>query len=56
MVAAAGVGHYRGVARHGGGQLDAAFAHLWRADGERLVELTQITDTALWLAALQADG
>jgi ketosteroid isomerase-like protein len=50
------LGRYRGSARRSGRQLDAAFAHVWRAKGERLVELSQITDTALWLAALKVDG
>jgi ketosteroid isomerase-like protein len=35
------LGYYRPI--------DAAFAHLWRADGDRLAALVQITDTALWV-------
>jgi 2-(1,2-epoxy-1,2-dihydrophenyl)acetyl-CoA isomerase len=30
--------------------VDAAFAHIWSATGDRLTSLVQITDTALWLA------
>jgi ketosteroid isomerase-like protein len=46
------LGRYVGTARATGRTLDAAFAHLWSARGGRLVALWQLTDTALWAAAL----
>jgi ketosteroid isomerase-like protein len=46
-------GRYRGRARGpGGGALDAAFMHLWTIRDGKLVALEQLTDTALWVAAL----
>jgi ketosteroid isomerase-like protein len=47
------LGRYRGRARGTGQPVDAAFAHLWTARDGRLVGLRQITDTALWAAALE---
>jgi 2-(1,2-epoxy-1,2-dihydrophenyl)acetyl-CoA isomerase len=46
------LGRYRGSARATGVSVEAAFAHLWSADRERLTGLVQITDGAPWLAAL----
>jgi ketosteroid isomerase-like protein len=46
------IGRYRGRARATERPIDAVFAHLWTADGDRLTELVQITDSARWLAAL----
>jgi ketosteroid isomerase-like protein len=42
-------GIYRGVARIGGGRVEAVFTHLWRAEAGRLIELHQVTDTARWM-------
>ncbi|TMD92027.1 MAG: DUF4440 domain-containing protein [Chloroflexi bacterium] len=47
------LGRYRGRARSTGQPVDAAFAHLWTARDGRLVGLRQLTDTALWAAALE---
>ncbi|MCD2194608.1 enoyl-CoA hydratase-related protein [Actinomycetospora endophytica] len=49
------LGRYRGTARDGGGELDAAFAHVLRfaADG-RIAALTQYTDSTAWGEALPA--
>jgi ketosteroid isomerase-like protein len=46
------LGHYRGRPRStpDAEPFDAAFAHLWSAEGDRLTTLVQITDTAIWLA------
>jgi len=49
------LGHYGGTARESGRNLDAAFTHLWTAEGDELTALVQVTDTALWLAALQGE-
>jgi 2-(1,2-epoxy-1,2-dihydrophenyl)acetyl-CoA isomerase len=49
------LGRYRGTARDGGGELDAAFAHVLRfADDGRIAALTQYTDSAGWADALPA--
>jgi 2-(1,2-epoxy-1,2-dihydrophenyl)acetyl-CoA isomerase len=42
------LGRYRGTARADGHAVDAAFAHVWTWDGERLTNIIQITDTARW--------
>ena len=47
-------GRYTGRARATGLPLDAAFAHLWTADGDKLVSLRHLTDSALWWNALDA--
>lgn len=47
------VGVYRGRARATGRALEADFAHLWEAEDDRLTALRQITDSALWAAALE---
>src|SRR4051812_20376378 len=44
-------GHYRGHGRHGGGPLDAAFAHLVEITDGRISALEQYTDTAAWTEA-----
>jgi len=41
-------GRYVGTQRETGRPVDAAFAHIIRIDGGRIVELRQITDTARW--------
>jgi 2-(1,2-epoxy-1,2-dihydrophenyl)acetyl-CoA isomerase len=48
------LGRYSGTARAGGGQLDAAFAHVLRFTDGRISELTQYTDSARWAGALPA--
>lgn len=48
------LGRYRGRARASGRPLDAGFAHLWTARDGRLTALRQLTDTARWVAALEA--
>lgn len=45
-------GRYVGAARATGRAVDARFAHLWTARGDRLTDLWQLTDTAAWNAAL----
>ena len=49
------LGRYSGTARAGGGQLDAAFAHVLRFTDGRISELTQYTDSARWAGALPAE-
>jgi 2-(1,2-epoxy-1,2-dihydrophenyl)acetyl-CoA isomerase len=44
-------GRYRGRGRHGGGPLDAAFAHLVEITDGRISALEQYTDTAAWAGA-----
>ncbi len=44
-------GRYRGHGRQGGGNLDAAFAHLIAVDQGRIRALEQYTDTARWQQA-----
>jgi 2-(1,2-epoxy-1,2-dihydrophenyl)acetyl-CoA isomerase len=50
-------GHYRGEARASGKRLDAAFTHVigFSADG-RITALDQLTDSAAWIEALDADA
>lgn len=48
-------GRYTGSARATGLPLDAAFAHLWTAEGGKLVSLQHLTDSALWWNALDAE-
>jgi 2-(1,2-epoxy-1,2-dihydrophenyl)acetyl-CoA isomerase len=48
------LGRYRGHVRSTGRPLDAAFVHLWTAREGRLLGVWQLTDTALWTAALEA--
>jgi ketosteroid isomerase-like protein len=47
------LGIYRGTARRSGRALRAPFAHLWTTEYDRLRELRQYTDTALWRDALE---
>lgn len=47
------LGSYVGAARESGGPIDAAFAHLWSARAGRLSALWQLTDSALFVQALQ---
>ena len=42
-------GRYLGSVRASGVAIDAAFAHLWTARGNRLVRLWQLTDSAQWI-------
>lgn len=49
------IGVYRGRARATGRALEADFAHLWEAEDDRLTALRQITDSALWTAALEEE-
>ena len=42
------VGRYRGRARADATAVDAAFAHVIDAEGDRMTALHQITDTASW--------
>lgn len=50
-------GHYRGEGRKSGKRLDAAFVHVigFSPDG-RVVSLDQLTDSAAWVEALDADS
>jgi ketosteroid isomerase-like protein len=48
-------GRYVGRARATGLQIDAWFAHFWKADGARFVWLRQVTDTVAWWAALDIE-
>lgn len=43
-------GTYHGRERATGHEVEAAFTHLWAADGERLVSVRQVTDTVRWTA------
>jgi ketosteroid isomerase-like protein len=45
-------GRYLGSARSTGAALDAEFTHVWSAREGRLTRICQLTDTALWHAAL----
>ena len=45
------LGRYVGQGRRGGGEVDAAFAHLIAFDGDRIRSLEQHTDTARWVDA-----
>ncbi|MDX8153345.1 enoyl-CoA hydratase-related protein [Patulibacter brassicae] len=42
------LGTYRGRAREDDRAVEAAFAHVFRREGDRLVALEQVTDTARW--------
>ena len=42
------LGRYRGRERSTGAEVDAAFTHLWTAQGGRLTSVVQVTDTARW--------
>jgi 2-(1,2-epoxy-1,2-dihydrophenyl)acetyl-CoA isomerase len=50
-------GHYRGEGRKSGKKLEAAFIHVigFSADG-RIASLNQLTDSAAWIEALDADA
>ena len=45
-------GRYRGEGRRSGLPLDAAFVHVLAFRDDRIIELTQLTDSAAWVAAL----
>lgn len=45
-------GRYRGEGRHSGRPLDAAFVHVLRFEGERIISLEQVTDSSAWADAL----
>lgn len=47
------LGRYVGSGRTTGTPFDAAFVHLWSAAGGRLTAVWQLTDSALFLAALE---
>lgn len=49
-----GRGSYVGMAKATGKPVAAAFAHFWRFDGDRIISVHQVTDSALWARALQA--
>lgn len=49
-----GRGNYVGTAKPTGKQVTAAFAHFWRFEGDRIVSVRQVTDSALWRQALQS--
>jgi ketosteroid isomerase-like protein len=46
------MGHYVGRARATGKELNAAFVHVLRVEGDRLRGLVQVTDSGLWREAL----
>jgi 2-(1,2-epoxy-1,2-dihydrophenyl)acetyl-CoA isomerase len=46
-------GRYVGSARTTGAPLDAAFVHLWSAEGGLLTAVWQLTDSALFVQALE---
>lgn len=46
------LGRYVGSARKTGAAFDAAFVHLWSAAGGQLTGVWQLTDSALFLGAL----
>lgn len=46
------LGEYRATNRATGRTFTAPFVHIWRFENARLVEFHQLTDTALWLAAM----
>jgi len=48
-----GRGNYVGTATSTGKTVKAAFAHFWRFDGDKIVSVRQVTDSALWQQALQ---
>jgi ketosteroid isomerase-like protein len=47
------VGRYVGSGRKSGAPLDAAFVHLWSAEAGRLTAVWQLTDSALFVTALE---
>ena len=47
------LGRYVGTARESGTPIDAAFVHLWSAEAGRLSALWQLTDSALFVRALE---
>jgi hypothetical protein len=47
------IGRYVGCGRKSGAPLDAAFVHLWSADGDRLTAVWQLTDSARFIDALE---
>lgn len=47
------IGHYIGEGRKTGIPFDAAFVHLWSAAGGRLTAVWHLTDSALFLRALE---
>lgn len=50
------IGRYVGSGRKTGVPVDAAFVHLWSAAGGQLTGVWQLTDSALFLAALEGTG
>lgn len=48
-----GRGVYVGTAKETGKPIAAGFAHFWRFEGDRIVSVHQVTDSALWHQALQ---
>lgn len=48
-----GRGYYVVTATATGKAVRAAFAHFWRFDGDRIVSVHQVTDSALWHEALR---
>ncbi len=50
------LGRYVGRARASGRPIDAAFVHLWRAHGGRLSALWHLTDSALFVQALESES
>lgn len=49
-------GRYRGEGRRSGLPLDAAFVHVLRFNGDLIVSLDQLTDSAAWAEALGTDA
>jgi ketosteroid isomerase-like protein len=47
-------GRYLGTARATGRAVDAAFDHLWTVRDGKACAIRQLTDTAIWAAALEA--
>ena len=47
------VGHYVGCGRESGTPIDAAFVHLWSAEAGQLTAVWQLTDSALFVQALE---
>jgi ketosteroid isomerase-like protein len=47
------LGRYVGAGRETGTPIDAAFVHLWRAADGRLTALWQLTDSALFVQAVE---
>jgi hypothetical protein len=50
------LGRYWGQARDGGSAVDAAFAHIITARGDRIAALQQITDTASGASSRRPDA